>query len=107
MRKWTMAETAHLVRLVEHRKLPWVVIAMKLGRSIDSTKSKYVALCTFSGVGAGDPEEYRPSPEARRDAIERLTEPRSLTAWLMHDPAPSRSALGRKMVENGHGHLGN
>lgn len=108
--RWDEAEITRLLHLryVEKRTLP--VIAGKLSRSLNATQSKLAMLVRAERAaivqGVAPPRGYGavqiPSltakkaseAQALRERDERLARPhRSITAFMLGDPLPGRSAL--------------
>lgn len=90
---WSPDESAELLRLFAQGR-PARVIAARLKRSVHAVIAKRTHLRTAAGeVSAADAAATR----ARAERDYRLSlPPRSLTAALMGDPEPGRSALERR-----------
>jgi hypothetical protein len=96
---WTPAEDETLVTL-KRARTPWDIIITKLpGRNRTGAVSRFSYLCK---QGRAEPGQATQADvrRSRHDAIIRaaatVTAPRDLTAALMGDPLPGRSALERR-----------
>lgn len=98
---WSADEDARLLLLRDDQKLPFRDIDRDLGRSLESSSARYR---TLRGLRKTDKKMGRRTERAiveeatrqRHDASAR--EHVSLTAILLGDPLPGRSALDQKRM---------
>lgn len=95
---WTAAETDKLIRLKQQRARWPGIVAQFPGRTYQACVNRWHDLCRRSGVRTTPAHSSRDERHRRRVAVRQaaMQQAHDLTAQLMGDPPPGRSALDRR-----------